>query len=142
MAKVLLENMIPGHLKDKICVDSAGVSAIEGNSATDEAIQVMAERGMDLSPHQAKFLGYEQMKQSNLILVMEKNHLHHVGLFYRPEKDKAHLLREFDTRKKAVDVPDPYGKPLKTYKSCADLIESCMAGVIDYIEKDLNGRTG
>ena len=135
MAKVILESRLPDAMKAFVRVETAGVNALDGESATDQAVQVMAERGLDLSGHAAGFLSYERMKESDLILVMEKDHLKHIQLFYRPAKDKAHLLREFGVRRKSGDVPDPYGKSLRTYRACADLIESCMNGVIAHIEK-------
>lgn len=135
MAKVLLESRLPDSMKASVIVASAGTNALDGESATDQAVQVMAERGLDLSGHVAEFLSFERMKNSDLILVMEKDHLKHIQFFYRPVKDKAHLLREFGAKRKGGGVPDPYGKPLKTYRACADLIESCMDGVIAHIEK-------
>ena len=135
MAKVILESRLPEEMKPSVLVESAGVNALDGESATEPAIQVMAERGLDLTNHVAGFLSYERMKDSDLILVMEKDHLKHIQLFYRPAKDKAHLLREFGVKRKSGDVPDPYGKSLRTYRACADLIESCMEGVIAHIKK-------
>lgn len=138
MAKAFLETHLPRHLKDRVRVDSAGIAAIDGNRATDEAILVMAEQGIDLSGHVAKFLSHDHMRSSDLILVMEKSHLRHIELFYRSGKKEIHLLREFGPKNLMAEVPDPYGKSINSYRSGRDLIESCMDGVIAWIEKEKN----
>jgi protein-tyrosine phosphatase len=136
MAKAFLETRLPSRLEGRVTVDSAGVAAMDGNLATDEAVLVMAEQGIDLARHRAKFLNHDHIRSSDLILVMEKNHLRHIELFYRSAKKEIHLLREFGLEKRLIDVPDPYGKSVNHYRSCRDLIESCMAGVIAWIEQN------
>ena len=134
MAKGILETRLPSHLKRFTTVDSAGVAAIDGNQATDETIIVMAEQGIDSTRHRAKFLSHDHVKNSDIIFVMEKNHLRHMELFYRFPRKEIHLLREFGIEKRFRDVPDPYGKSIEHYRNCRDLIDSCMEGIISWIE--------
>ncbi len=138
MAEVLLLDMLPKNLKGKIAVSSAGTNALDGNHATHEAIKVMKSYNIDLSRHEARLLNDRMMKDADWVLVMERIHLMSIGNIYPEDKDKAILLRSFINRKKRLDVPDPYGAPLKVYQDCAMLIKDCLENVVVSLAKELS----
>ncbi|OFW56313.1 MAG: hypothetical protein A2V52_05685 [Actinobacteria bacterium RBG_19FT_COMBO_54_7] len=82
MAEVLfiqkLSNDHP-NLASFIVAASAGISAIDGSSATYSAIQTMDLWGIDLEPHQATSLTPRHLKDADLILTMARDHLLVIG---------------------------------------------------------------
>ena len=69
MAEVLF-----GHLAPDIQVGSAGTMDWSGQPAHEYAIAVMAERGLDLSAHRSRRLSEFLIDESDLIVVMTRNH--------------------------------------------------------------------
>ena len=57
-----------------VAVESAGVSAHDGAPASDGAILVGMERGLDVTGHRARALTREAVAASDLILVMGPHH--------------------------------------------------------------------
>lgn len=69
MAEVLF-----GHLAPDIQVGSAGTMDWSGQPPHEYAIAAMAERGLDLSAHRSRRLSEYLVDESDLIVVMTRNH--------------------------------------------------------------------
>lgn len=69
MAEVLFAHMAP-----EVEVGSAGTMDWSGQPAHEHAIAVMAERGLDLSAHRSRRLSEYLVDESDLIVVMTRNH--------------------------------------------------------------------
>lgn len=69
MAEVLFAHMAP-----EVEVGSAGTMDWSGQPAHDYAIAAMAERGLDLSAHRSSRLSEYLVDESDLIVVMTRNH--------------------------------------------------------------------
>src|ERR1700681_2260509 len=59
-------------------VSSAGTSAWEGAPASDGALLVALERGMDLNEHRAQTLTRDIVQSSDIILAMGPHHLERI----------------------------------------------------------------
>lgn len=110
MAKALYKKYLEKKQIDGIEVESAGVSAFTGDSATPEAIEVCKERGADLSSHRSRRLSFEDLNTTDLFICMTKSH--------------ADVLHSLDKRNTVtLSVPDPFCRGIDAYRNCADLIE-------------------
>ena len=69
MAEALFAHMVP-----EVEVGSAGTMDWSGQPAHEYAIAVMAERGLDLSAHRSRRLSEYLVDESDLIVVMARNH--------------------------------------------------------------------
>ncbi len=69
MAEALFAHMAPGAE-----VSSAGTMDWSGQPAHEHAIAAMAERGLDLSAHRSRRLSEYLVDESDLIVVMTRNH--------------------------------------------------------------------
>jgi protein-tyrosine-phosphatase len=122
MAEALLRRRLAEkHPTARHRVGSAGTWAAEGRPASDHAVTVMAERGIDLRDHQSRALTGEQMAEADLILVMTQEHLRTVRATWPQYSWKVHLLSEMAGKRR--DVQDPYGGTLEEYRACASTIE-------------------
>ena len=123
MAEGILKELLAGN--SDISVSSAGTNTYNGMSSTDYAVEVMKEKNIDLSEHQARKLTPEIIDQADIILAMTGYHREYVlrhAADAEEARDKTYLLGEFDTEKKSspADIKDPLGQPLFTYRACRD----------------------
>lgn len=134
MAEGIFKKMIENNNLN-IDVSSAGIYAIDGLPASEHAITVLKEKGINLSNHRSKQLTYEMVNEADLILTMTISHKDTI-IFNIPEsKDKTYTLKEFtDNNNKDYDIIDPYGMSLERYKQCAAEIRENLEKVLKIIE--------
>src|SRR5690348_6306804 len=102
MAEALLRSRVP-----KDCdVSSAGIAALVGEPATDEAIEVMRERGHDITGHRARHALQSLLNGADLILALDDTHVTGVLRQYPSLRGRVHKLLRFRGN---ADVADPYG---------------------------------
>src|SRR6476619_4804339 len=100
-------------------VMSAGTSAWDGAPASDGALLVGMERGLDLSQHRAQTLTRELVQNADLVLAMGPHHLERIEAL--GGTGKAYLLTDFASRGKSQrPVNDPIGGELDLYRATAD----------------------
>lgn len=114
-----------------ISADSAGIWANEGSPASENAISVMKERGIDISCHRAKNITADLIFESDIILTMSESHKAQL-LSLLPDLKNVFTLSGYAGC--GDDVPDPYGGSLLTYSKCADTIEYLVGKVYGKIK--------
>ena len=102
-------------------VASAGVWALDGRPASDHAITVMAERGIDISDHIAHTVTADDMAEADLVLVMMRDQAQVLRNTWPQYDWKVRRLSEMAGKRQ--DVSDPYGGSLEEYRACAEAIE-------------------
>jgi protein-tyrosine phosphatase len=121
MAEGLLRQRLAEEgLESHYEVRSAGVWAVDGRPATENALVVMAERDIDITDHIAHTINADDVAESDLILVMSREHAQMVRQTWPQYAWKIHRLSEMAGRRQ--DVQDPYGGPIEEYRTCADTI--------------------
>ncbi|MCD6290174.1 MAG: low molecular weight protein arginine phosphatase [Anaerolineae bacterium] len=120
-------------LDGQVQVRSAGIFAIPGRPASASAVQVMAERGVDISQHRSKTLELQDLEQADIVLVMEEAHRRSIFNW------APHLLRKVFLLSEMVgehyDVTDPYMGTVEEYRRRADEIEALLDAGFDSILK-------
>lgn len=116
-------------------VASCGTSAWEGAPASDGALLVAMERGMDLSDHRAQSLTKEIVSSSDVILAMGPHHLERIEAL--GGEGKAFLISDFASRGASHRaISDPVGAELDVYRATADELEDEVRRVLDRITAD------
>jgi protein-tyrosine-phosphatase len=116
-------------------VQSAGTSAWDGAPASDGALLVGMERGLDLSQHRAQMLTRELVRDADLVLAMGPHHLERIEAL--GGSGRAYLLTEFASRgATSRPVNDPIGGELDLYRSTADELEQEVRRTLDRITAD------
>jgi len=129
MAEGLLRHrMIQEGLDSQYRVASAGTWGVEGSPASENAIAVMAERGVDIAPHRARTVTGGQVAEADLILVMSREHQNLLENTWPQYRWKVRRLSEMAGKHR--DIQDPYGGSVEEYRACADTIA-------DYIDQGL-----
>jgi protein-tyrosine-phosphatase len=137
-------------------VASVGTWAYFGNPATDEAIEVLRQRGIDLSSHRSRPVDQDELKAADLIIGMTSVHrreilniapdIDHKLILMKelvelgiegelPASSEARLARLLGAPRpkwrRALDLDDPIGKPVNAYEQTVGLIEIGVEVVVD-----------
>ena len=111
-------------------VASGGTSAWDTAPASDGALLVAMERGMDLSDHRAQNLTRELVQSSDLILAMGPHHLERIEAL--GGEGKAFLLSDYASHGQSRRaISDPIGAELDVYRATADELEGEIRRVVD-----------
>ncbi len=133
MAEGLFRKLLADRLKcseDELVdrgymVASAGVAAGPGSPPSPEGVEILAERGADISGHASQQVTPQLLSQADQIFTMTRSH-------------RELLVREFPEvapRVKLIsrngsDVIDPIGAGMEEYRHCADQIEKYVQEIL------------
>lgn len=133
MAEGLFRKLLADRLKcleDELVdrgymVVSAGVAAGPGSPSSPEAVEILSERGVDISGHASQQVTPQLLSQADQIFTMTRSH-------------REMLVREFPEVAQRVklisrngsDVIDPMGAGMKEYRRCADQIEKYVQDIV------------
>ena len=118
--------MAEGLLRDRFArrgltgrVESAGLGALVGRPADPIAVELLAERAIDISAHRARQLTPELLASAELVLVMETAHQRDVERLMPSTRGRVHRIGRFG----GFDVPDPYRQDRAAFEQALELIE-------------------
>ena len=126
MAEALLRHALRGQ--EEISVESAGLGALVDHPASDHAVELMQERGVDISSHRARQLTPELVKNADLILVMEAGHKRAIDENEPTARGKVYRLGEWQDK----DIDDPYRQPKAAF---VDALKDIDDGIADWVER-------
>lgn len=165
MAEGILRDALTRRGCDGIDVASVGTWAHFGIPATDEAIAVMRERGVDISGHRSRGVDPKELKQADLVVGMTSVHRKEVLTIAPEVKGRFILLKELaelaldgdlppegEARlerllgaprpkwRRALDLDDPIGKPIGAYEKTAAEIEVAAEVLVSALCKRKEAR--
>ncbi|MBR4724100.1 MAG: low molecular weight protein arginine phosphatase [Clostridia bacterium] len=107
-------------------IESAGIFALDGEPASNEAVIAMKKYGIDLLGHHAQSINTELIEKSDLILTMTKAH----KMVLEPSaKGKVFTLCEYAGLD--FDIEDPYGGDVGEYEECAKKLYNALEKVAE-----------
>jgi protein-tyrosine-phosphatase len=110
-------------------VASAGIEAQPGRSADPICVDLLAERGIDLTEHRAARLSPESAMRHELVLVMEPEHQRRILAAVPALAGRVHLLGRWG----AGPIEDPYGASRAEYEHCLGQLEFSVMAWLDRI---------
>jgi protein-tyrosine phosphatase len=116
-------------------VESAGTWPLEGQSASERAVQVLAQRGLDAGAHRARVVSAGLLSDFDLVLVMERGHKEALQAEFPDLSRKVYMLTELTGP--PYDVADPYGRSLQDYEETATelstLLDLALPGILELV---------
>jgi len=101
-----------------VSVESAGIEAGHNDPATKHAVATMAEMGIDIKGHRSRSVQSLDLSRFDLVIAMT------------PRIGETLVQLGVDVaRIRSVDVGDPYGRGLDTYRAAAKQIERELRGI-------------
>ena len=111
-------------------VSSAGLSAMTGYPMDATALQLLREHGVDGARHRARQLNTALLRQSSLILAMEKSHVAEIGRMAPEASGKVFMLSRWDG---GSDIPDPYRQQRVAFEHVFALIDKGVGSWLRYL---------
>jgi tRNA threonylcarbamoyl adenosine modification protein (Sua5/YciO/YrdC/YwlC family) len=139
MAESLCRKLFAEHmgctvneLEDRgVIVMSAGVAAMAGGRAAQEAIDVMRQEGLALVDHHSQPLTDPLVRQADVILAMTRSHRQAILDEWPHAAGRTHLVC-----RGAGDIADPIGGSPEQYQRCAVQIKQELeAWVAEWVEE-------
>ena len=135
MAEMLLKKRLAAQLGCKteeledrgVLVQSAGIAAMSGGRAADEAVETMKLHGLDLTAHETQPLSDRIVRYADLILTMTRGHREAILAQWPEARDRV-----FPVSGERGDISDPIGGPPELYRRCAEQIDAYLA---DWVER-------
>lgn len=109
---------------------SAGIGALVGSPMDANALQLLAEDGIDGSMHRARQLTPPMLREADLVLGMEKNHLGAMIQFVPEINGKVYLL---DKWLNGSDIPDPYRQQRAAFEHVHEIITQGVSSWEPYL---------
>ncbi|MGH8273565.1 MAG: low molecular weight protein-tyrosine-phosphatase [Gammaproteobacteria bacterium] len=100
-------------------VASAGTAALIGRPSPAEAVELMAERGLDISGHRGQLITEPLARRYELILVMEIEQQRYLEAYWPTLRGRVRLLGEHANEA----ILDPYGRSKESYRKSLAQIE-------------------
>lgn len=119
MAEAIAKQYAATHCPDNHYeITSVGLNTFNGSPASQHAINVCREIGIDLTSHRSQRLNPEIAEKTDLFAVMTPHHAAFLRQCGIPE-DKITVL--------GGGIPDPFGGDEATYRACRDAIANAVA---------------
>jgi protein-tyrosine phosphatase len=127
MAEMFCRDMLAKRLNCKldeledrgVLVMSAGIATTFGGRASSEAVQLLAEMGLDLSNHETQPLTEALVRHADVIYTMTRSHREAIVAQWPAAAERTYLLAVDES-----DICDPIGAPSEYYRRCAAQIQA------------------
>jgi len=120
-----------------LVVGSAGTLGIHGRAAADEAIETLSEAGLDLSSHRSKGIDDADVRSSDWVIAMARDHVEYMLHEYPDASARVLLLRAFEHGttpvQLAADLDDPIGHSIAHYREQFQTIRLCVDHLVMHL---------
>ena len=133
MAHGILEKLAKDKKKD-IQIYSCGTSAKTGDKATFSAIEVAKEYNVNIEMHKATNILETNIEEMDYIFCATKNYKEYIMHLHPEVKNKIYTIKEFiNNNLENVDIKDPWGYDIETYRKCCKEIFEYTEKIVDKI---------
>ena len=137
MAEKLFEQALEeSSVQKRIQVFSAGISAMDGDKASENSIEACREIGIDLKDHRSSALTRATLQNASAVFCMTESHRALMQMYFElPENAPVFLMREF------VEQGSKGSRPLRAkYGGLPRLqgrYEEALPSLVNWVEKNL-----
>ena len=110
MVEGIINKIIADEKIQDVKVTSMGLSAYDGEGATQYAIDVMKEIDIDISKHESKRVMLQDIVEADKIYVMTLQHQNVILEAFPPAEEKIVVM----------NISDPFGLNHEKYQQCRD----------------------
>ncbi len=131
MAEGLLRDRLPAGCGWEI--SSAGIHAADGWPPSDNAIEALSEKGINISHITSQRLTPGMIADADLLVTMTRRHRQAILARSPESEDKVFLLKSFGVAQCPADIDDPVGGTLSLYCRVRDEIDAALPDLILYM---------
>ena len=111
-------------------IESAGLGALVGKPMDPLALQILSEHGVDGSAHRARQITAAMLRDADLVMAMEREHVARLMRLAPEASGKVMLL---DRWGQAGDIPDPYRQSREAFDHVYQLIDGAVQSWLPYL---------
>jgi protein-tyrosine-phosphatase len=130
----MAEGLARQILGSNVEVESAGIAAWEGDAASQNALEVLRGKGIDLASHRARRVHRELLAEFDWIIPMTKDQENHLKIMFPEFVSKIKRLGAWTLTDKKYDITDPYGGTIEVYRKSAADIEFLLQGLREQLD--------
>jgi protein-tyrosine-phosphatase len=140
MAEGILRKLVADSPADDVEIESlsAGTMGMVGMPASEWAVDVCAEYGIDISAHRSRAASRKLLHTVDLVLALAADHYAY-GEELGVPSERLYLLREFPGKREAnarLSIADPIGRPREMYQEVFFQIDEALRqGLPEIIER-------
>ncbi len=121
-------------------VESAGLAAWEGDSASPQAHEVLKEKGIDLTSHRARRVSQELLSEADWIIPMTSDQEKRLRVMFPEFATRIKRLGAWSAKAEDYDILDPWGGSVEVYRKSAKDIEFLIREVKKYLDNPSQNR--
>lgn len=135
MGEGLLRDRLDKAAPGRFVVRSAGTISQDGLRASLSAVEVMKERGVDISTHRSRPVDEDLMEWADVVLTMTSDHLGDLHDRFPESTDKIFMFSSYPNGdlEGAADIPDPMGSGIETYREVGTRIEQEVERMLPHL---------
>ncbi|WP_249755898.1 low molecular weight protein-tyrosine-phosphatase [Microvenator marinus] len=120
-------------LADKFDIDSSGTSGYHTGEAPDPGSQRAVKKllGADISSQKAQRLSARHLEEFDVLVAMDANNRRD-ALKIAPQAT-IHLMRDFDSKGRGQDVPDPWGYGDSHFEDVFDMVHRSCEQLLEHL---------
>lgn len=126
MAEAMMNKLLAQSQITDIKASSVGIAANPGEPASQNAITVMREIGIDLAHHRARQATQKIVDESDIIYTMTAAHAELFMTAFQEAVSKINVL--------GSGIPDPFGGDIKAYRICREKIFEALKKLIEQVK--------
>jgi len=121
----------------KVSAYSAGISAMDGDKASQNSIEACEELALDISDHRSSGLTRTSLQEAAAVFCMTESHRALLNMYFElPQGYPVYLMREF-VEGGSKELPDPFGQDIEVYRECRDHMVEAIPSLVDWVDKNL-----
>lgn len=135
MAERLMAHALDGAKPplNQLRVTSAGISAMPGQPASENAEVALRKVGLSLDNFRSKPFDQRLLDQSLAIFCMTENHRSMIEYHFQNSGTPIHLIREF-MESEDTQIPDPFGMDIRAYEAARDSMVEAVPSLVRHLE--------
>jgi protein-tyrosine-phosphatase len=135
MAEGMMKARIPRDRAGRWHISSAGTFAWEDQAASALAVDVLAERGIDISGHRARQLTAGLIEDADLVVAIAHEHKAEALRLVPDAKSSVLVLGSLDKSRRYDDIDDPIGGDRAVYARIRDELSGLIDLFITYLSE-------
>lgn len=134
VAEGILKHRLSTLANGDFFISSMGTHGVEGNPATEMAVDVCRQNNIDISMHRSRPLIAEELAKGDLIFVMEPVHKDFLHLFFPRVYQQTFLLGCWPGKENRKGcIKDPVGGKYEAYKKTFQILNNHIERILPFI---------
>jgi protein-tyrosine-phosphatase len=134
MAEGILAHRAAQAGRADVTASSMGIHGLDHEPASELALQVCSENGIDISEHRSRPLSGEEIREAELVLCMEPVHVKFLTTFFPWNRERVALVGAWPEKpNRKSPVMDPYGAPVEVFRHVFEILDGHVERVLRHL---------